>query len=75
MAAAACEVGSHSASVGTSGSARTKVLVFPSEIGQFDVLLDGGALMTHRRPCVRAQACMWAVVVWRPGSLLFLVVQ
>ncbi len=73
MAAAAGDAGGPSASVGTSGSAHAKALVFPSGIGQFDVLLDCGALMTHRRPCVRA--CMCAVVVWRPGSLLFLFVQ
>ena len=47
MAAAAGDAGGPSASVGTSGSAHAKALVFPSGIGQFDVLLDDGALMTH----------------------------
>jgi hypothetical protein len=43
MAAAAGDAGGPSASVGTSGSACARALVFPSEIGQFDVLLDCGA--------------------------------
>jgi hypothetical protein len=76
MAAAACEVGSHSASVGTSGSACAgpKVLVFPPRL-PFDWLLDCCARMICHRPCVRGQAYMWAAVGWRPGSLRFLAVQ
>jgi len=86
MAAAAGDAGGPSASVGTSGPACAgpNALVFPSGIGQFDGLLDGGARMICRRPRggrpgTWSAPCTGSLQVWLPGwclgSLRFLAVQ